>query len=324
LEIIVSDNASTDDTSEVARSCGGRVRYHRNPQNIGAPSNFSRVTELATGEFFSWLQDDDVIHRDFVRRATEALTLSDEIVFYASYAIYSASPESIKRWDTIHGPLIPVNWMASEPRVIDGLMAVPLCLFQNIAISPAIAFRTSAIRRAVRHLLPACPLFAENIITAEILREGKAMIDPWIGAIHISHADQANIQLGKDPDEVFRQFLLFQKYFETFMTTLPPRWRDAFTECIDEIPVEHRVDLIERIVAQDKCPEYWASAPSIVLELRDMVIADLPSEALKRLSWRFPRSGVKRRIKQWMPPRLWNAGRLVGRALRHGVEVRVR
>jgi glycosyltransferase involved in cell wall biosynthesis len=71
LEILVCDNASTDRTPEVVRSSGDRVRYHRSATNIGMWLNFAKTVELAEVEYFSWLQDDDLIHRDFVRRALE-------------------------------------------------------------------------------------------------------------------------------------------------------------------------------------------------------------------------------------------------------------
>src|SRR4051812_3233171 len=77
VEVLVSDNASTDETPEVVHSYGERVRYHRNPENIGMWPNLIKLVELAEGEYFSWLQDDDLIHRDFVRRATEAFAISD-------------------------------------------------------------------------------------------------------------------------------------------------------------------------------------------------------------------------------------------------------
>src|SRR5205823_4293943 len=72
VEVLVSDNASTDETEEVVRSYGERVRYHRNPENIGMWPNFARLAEMAEGEYFSWLQDDDLIHCDFARRAVAA------------------------------------------------------------------------------------------------------------------------------------------------------------------------------------------------------------------------------------------------------------
>jgi glycosyltransferase involved in cell wall biosynthesis len=328
VEVVVSDNASTDETPEVVRTYGERIRYHRNRENIGMWANLVRLTELAGGEYFSWLQDDDLIHHDFARRAAEAFARSEDIVFYASYAILSPSATSINRWDTIHGPLIPVDWMGGEPRVIDGLMALPLCLFQNIAISPAIAFRTSALRRITRHVLADCPHFNESIVTAGILGEGKAVIDPWIGAIQIHHAQQEGQLVGKNHDEFLQQIRRFHGHLDRFSKTLAPRWRESFAACIREIPVENRVTLIERMVPLDKCREYWASAPPFALEVRDMMIADFPDEVRSRVDWRWhspePAGGVKQRIRQAMPPGVWNFARTVGRALRHGVEVRVR
>src|SRR4051812_20844699 len=75
VEVVVSDNASTDKTSEVVGAAGPRVRYARNPTNRGAAYNVARLVELARGDYFSFLPDDDLIHRDFARRAAEAFSL---------------------------------------------------------------------------------------------------------------------------------------------------------------------------------------------------------------------------------------------------------
>jgi hypothetical protein len=331
VEILVSDNASTDQTLDVVRSYGERVRYHRNAENIGMWPNFVRLAELASSKYFSWLQDDDVIHREFVRRASEAFARSDDIVFYACYAIYSRSSKSIKRWDTIHGPMIPVNWVAGEPRVIDGLMAVPFCMFENIAIMPAIAFRTSAVRRAARHILEGCPTFNENLVSAAVLSEGNAVIDPWVGAFHTFHDEQEHIRLEQDHDGILRQALQFHRHFERLMTTLPERWRAAFVQCLGEIPEQHRLHLIETFgIPVLKRREYWSSAPAIVREVRDLVLAGLPAEATRGVSWAWESPSPVRdgRVKRWInrsvPPRLWEIARLCRRALRHGVEIHAR
>lgn len=59
-EIIISDNASTDDTEEYVRSIGDpRVRYSRLPSNIGLFGNLSRCLSLGTGRYRVMLPDDD-------------------------------------------------------------------------------------------------------------------------------------------------------------------------------------------------------------------------------------------------------------------------
>jgi len=67
VEILVSDNASTDGTPALVRSLGdARLRYSRLGENIGANRNYNRCLEQASGDYFLLLHDDDLIDRDFV------------------------------------------------------------------------------------------------------------------------------------------------------------------------------------------------------------------------------------------------------------------
>jgi glycosyltransferase involved in cell wall biosynthesis len=62
IEVIVSDNASTDDTEEVVRSLGDpRVIYDRNEENIGLFANMSRCLSLGSGTYRVVLPDDDLM-----------------------------------------------------------------------------------------------------------------------------------------------------------------------------------------------------------------------------------------------------------------------
>jgi len=61
-EVIVSDNASTDDTEEYVRSIQDpRLRYERLPANIGLFGNLSRCLRLGNGRFRVMLPDDDAM-----------------------------------------------------------------------------------------------------------------------------------------------------------------------------------------------------------------------------------------------------------------------
>jgi glycosyltransferase involved in cell wall biosynthesis len=76
FELIISDNASTDATSEICRGFVAkdpRVRYYRNETNIGATGNYRRVFELARGEFFGWAAHDDKHLPGFLRRCVEVM-----------------------------------------------------------------------------------------------------------------------------------------------------------------------------------------------------------------------------------------------------------
>jgi glycosyltransferase involved in cell wall biosynthesis len=74
LEIIVSDNCSTDATSELIASLrDDRIVYIRHPKNIGANNNFNFCLERARGDYFLLLHDDDVIDSDFVKACMQAV-----------------------------------------------------------------------------------------------------------------------------------------------------------------------------------------------------------------------------------------------------------
>ena len=87
FELIISDNASTDRTGEIAEAYAkrdNRIRYYRSEKNMGAGWNVRRVYELATGKYFKQVAVDDLIESDFLRRCVEILESDpDCVVAYA-------------------------------------------------------------------------------------------------------------------------------------------------------------------------------------------------------------------------------------------------
>lgn len=67
VEIIISDNCSTDNTEAVVKNFKyPRIRYFRQEKNIGGNNNFNFCIEQAKGEYFLLLMDDDLIDSDFI------------------------------------------------------------------------------------------------------------------------------------------------------------------------------------------------------------------------------------------------------------------
>lgn len=74
LEILISDNASTDETEAVVRRFDDpRIRYVKQPRNLGANGNFNYCLEHASGEFFLLLHDDDLLDPDMIEACVRAL-----------------------------------------------------------------------------------------------------------------------------------------------------------------------------------------------------------------------------------------------------------
>ena len=73
-EILVVDDASTDDPAQVVERLGrGRVEYRPNPGHLGAIATFNRCVELATGELVHLLHGDDLVLPGFYPAMEQAL-----------------------------------------------------------------------------------------------------------------------------------------------------------------------------------------------------------------------------------------------------------
>ena len=73
LEIVVSDNGSTDNTESVVRSYADpRIRYFRQQPPVTPNDNFNFCLQQANGTYFLMLHDDDKIDPDFVETCMSA------------------------------------------------------------------------------------------------------------------------------------------------------------------------------------------------------------------------------------------------------------
>jgi glycosyltransferase involved in cell wall biosynthesis len=74
LEIIVSDNCSTDGTKAfVSGIADPRLRYFRHDVNIGASANGNFCVKQAKGKYLLMLHDDDLIDDDFIESCIRAV-----------------------------------------------------------------------------------------------------------------------------------------------------------------------------------------------------------------------------------------------------------
>jgi glycosyltransferase involved in cell wall biosynthesis len=83
FELIVSDNASTDDTAEIIQryaALDSRVRYHRNDRNIGGARNENLTFEMSTGRYFRLAAYDDILEPTLIERCVDVLERSPETV----------------------------------------------------------------------------------------------------------------------------------------------------------------------------------------------------------------------------------------------------
>jgi glycosyltransferase involved in cell wall biosynthesis len=142
FELIISDNASTDRTGEIAQAYvqrDSRIRYYRAEKNMGAGWNARRVYELATGKYFKWAAVDDLLAPDMLRRCVEIL--EDDANYVVAYA---RTKEVDEKGAFIKNYITPIRTDYNDPiaRFREMLMTGGHMCYQIYGV-----MRTSALRQ---------------------------------------------------------------------------------------------------------------------------------------------------------------------------------
>lgn len=100
VEVIVSDNASTDGTSEwLAKAASGEPRLvvHRNRENLGMLNNINRFRELVTADYYMFLCSDDRLGAPdaFISALNVMLDTPDVVSVYSNMLYIDALGRSL-------------------------------------------------------------------------------------------------------------------------------------------------------------------------------------------------------------------------------------
>lgn len=161
FELIISDNASTDDTAQICNQYerrDRRVRYYRSEANLGAAPNHRRVFELARAPLFKWAAHDD-----------------------------SGSPQLLGRCvTTIQAARPSVVMVYPQAELIDE-HGTPTSLYTtSIACSSPHPHRRLAA--VVERMVLGTPVY--GVVRSDVLRQTR-LIDGFFGADHVLLAELA-------------------------------------------------------------------------------------------------------------------------------------
>lgn len=83
VEVLVSDNCSTDNTEAVVTEAVEKynvpISYSRNEKNIGGNNNMAKVISRSSGQYVYIMGDDDVLSPDFINIIFRLLKTGDDI-----------------------------------------------------------------------------------------------------------------------------------------------------------------------------------------------------------------------------------------------------
>ena len=122
-EIIVLDDGSTDESPQVIRSFGSRIRHERQPQSGGNRAR-NRLLELARGDWLQYLDADDCLLPDKIHRQTAFLEARnyDLDVVYSPIIVRNESTQEEVCFEMESAADLPLHFIRWAPINTNGLL----------------------------------------------------------------------------------------------------------------------------------------------------------------------------------------------------------
>ena len=83
IELIISDNASTDNTEQLCKDYAAgdkRILYIRNEYNMGVTENYNNVYRRSKGKYFKWASASDLCDKEFIKKCVNVLETNENVV----------------------------------------------------------------------------------------------------------------------------------------------------------------------------------------------------------------------------------------------------
>jgi len=182
LELIISDNASTDETAEICKefaSRDSRIAYYRAERNMGAAWNFNHVIKLSKGKYFVRMSHDDIRAQAYLSKCVALLESNQDAVLSHSYT--AAFYGDIINVLTIitHDSMVGIH--CPRKRFIAALKHLPASAIDGVMRAETLKTKTRLMENYISSdivLTHELSLYGEFVQVPEVLfwRSGKAVL----------------------------------------------------------------------------------------------------------------------------------------------------
>lgn len=206
LEILVSDNCSTDGTPDLVQSYDDpRIRYVRHETNLGAHGNFDYCVDAARGDFFLMLHDDDRIAPSLLETCVDALGTTTEVGYIRTgNRLIEGDGHVIREYPN----------GAAGTTGVEALQAWMRC--QNYWALSSTLYETAALRRIGGFATTTFPLTFDCHATANIaLHGGGIELEPTKACFRIHNGELSHKMA---PEKWIAEW---QRLFDTILSWAP-------------------------------------------------------------------------------------------------------
>ena len=131
LEVVIVDDASTDETAEIVRGCGDRrVRLWANAHNAGQSATSNRALRLSRGPFIKFLHADDTLEPECVAEFVELFERHETLGMAFSrrqVVLEDPSDPAARAWQRrsaeLHEPLGRLDELNAGPELFERHLA---------------------------------------------------------------------------------------------------------------------------------------------------------------------------------------------------------
>lgn len=196
LEIIVSDDGSTDRTPQIVEDYTGQVvRLLRQVRNLGMSANWNAVIRASEGKYVCKLDADDLLEPPYISRLTAVMEATPGITFaHCACRLIDEAGRFLGYERSVHGSFIRpglVEW----PRYVFGPRAVNIVLLRRAAYEAAggydESFAYSGDWKMHRDLLKLGAVYYHDAVLASyrVHQVGKAGVRRLQAREHLLHLE---------------------------------------------------------------------------------------------------------------------------------------
>ncbi len=220
LEIVVSDNNSSDNTKEVVKEFmekDNRIKYFRNERNLGMLGNWRKILyERTNGEYLMILCDDDyLIDKYFVEKMVNLINRHQNVVLaHANYKILYEFEKNRSEYvvekpysEVEDGKNVFFNFIKDKR-----FFGLPTVFFKTSILKEVSAFKYEGIKK----------LNAADVL--EILKvslNGKVAFLKEVVLVFSKRNDNLSNKILKDKNWLFEELIYLDMIFEYYVSKFP-------------------------------------------------------------------------------------------------------
>jgi glycosyltransferase involved in cell wall biosynthesis len=226
FEILISDNGSTDETPTICAEYAARdsrIRYTRQPRNLGLPNNWNFVARQARGKYFKWASSNDLLAPEMLAACIGTLESDrDAVLAFGHTTLIGALGERISNYESD----FPILDEAPSAR-----FRAAEAIGMNNAINGVIR-RSALLQTGLIRPYPA----SDYVLMAELALHGKFKLLPQ--TLFFRRTDAGSITTGlrridrlrlHDPAATGRETIELRRYADLMrvsITTPGVPWRE--------------------------------------------------------------------------------------------------